>query len=317
MIQPRMFGSLWPVSPLTLGGGGIGQVWGATTRDEAIATVRSAVDGGITLIDLAPSYGDGEAEHVVGVALEGRIPDGVRLTTKVHVGHDPTSVEGRIVESLEQSLERLWTDHVDVLLLHSQIVPEPDPGRTTWTTPLSLYQEAVRPVMHDLVERGRIGAWGITAVQFPAVLETVFTEEPLPQVAQVVANVMDAPGDMAWTPVRPRDQMARAVEHGLAVMAIRAVQAGALTDSLDRDLDPDHPVRIDFERASPFRSLAAGFGESAALLAHRYLSMDGVDTVVLGVKNRVELAECLEAAARGPLSPDEVAAVDEVMAPLR
>ena len=68
-MEIRTLGSLWPVSALTLGGGGLGQVWGATTREEAVATVREAVDAGITLLDLAPSYGAGEAESVIGAAL--------------------------------------------------------------------------------------------------------------------------------------------------------------------------------------------------------------------------------------------------------
>ncbi|HXP77294.1 MAG TPA: aldo/keto reductase, partial [Stellaceae bacterium] len=59
-------GSLPPVSALTLGGGGIGMLWGATTDEECIATVRAAVDAGITLLDLAPRYGDGKAESIVG-----------------------------------------------------------------------------------------------------------------------------------------------------------------------------------------------------------------------------------------------------------
>jgi aryl-alcohol dehydrogenase-like predicted oxidoreductase len=133
----------------------------------------------------------------------------------------------------------------------------------------------------------------------------------------MVANVMDAPGDMAWSPVQPRDLIARAEESGVGVMGIRAVQAGALTDGLDRELDQSHPARIDFEHAGPFRALAAEFGESAASLAHRYaLSMEGVDTVVLEVKNRIELAECLEAAEAGPLSSDQIATIDEATAPL-
>jgi len=60
---------VWPVISLTIGGGGIGQVWGATDRDESVATVREAVESGITLIDVAPSYGSGEAELVVGQAF--------------------------------------------------------------------------------------------------------------------------------------------------------------------------------------------------------------------------------------------------------
>ena len=94
-------------------------------------------------------------------------------------------------------------------------------------------------------------------------------------------------------------------------MGIRAVAAGALTDSLDRDLDPDTPEVRDFERAAGFRELARELGESAASLAHRYcLGMEGVDTVVLGVKNRQELEECLVAEAAGPLSAEIVERID-------
>ena len=55
-------GPLGPVSRLTLGGGGLGQLWGAMDRPECVATLRAAVDGGIDLIDLAYRYGNGEAE---------------------------------------------------------------------------------------------------------------------------------------------------------------------------------------------------------------------------------------------------------------
>ena len=57
--------------------------------------------------------------------------------------------------------------------------------------------------------------------------------------------------------------------------------------------------------------MAAERGESAAHLAHRYaLSMPEVATVVLGVKNRAELDECLAAEAAGPLSDDEMRAIE-------
>ena len=68
-MQQRTFGKLGDISALTLGGGGIGQVWGPTTREEAIATVRAAWEAGITFFDVAPSYGRGEAEVVLGEAL--------------------------------------------------------------------------------------------------------------------------------------------------------------------------------------------------------------------------------------------------------
>lgn len=320
-METRTLGRLWPVSALTIGGGGLGQVWGPTSRDEAVATLREAVDSGITLIDVAPSYGDGEAETVVGEAFGGSLPDGVRISTKQHVANiDPAEVESALEPGLDASLERMRLSFADIYILHSQIVPEPDPERLTWTTPYSLYEEAAASAFDKLVERGRIGAWGVSAVQFPDILEAVFSGDPAPQVAQMVANVLDSPGDMRWPDQtsRPRELIATARQHGLGVMGIRAVQAGALTDSLDRPLDSDHPAAVDFARAAPFRALAAEMGESAASLAHRYaMSMDGVDTVVLGIKNRSELVECVRAAELGPLSADEMARIDEAMAPIR
>jgi aryl-alcohol dehydrogenase-like predicted oxidoreductase len=54
-------------------------------------------------------------------------------------------------------------------------------------------------------------------------------------------------------------------------------------------------------------------GETAASLAHRYsLSMPGVATVVLGVKNRRELRECVAAEEKGPLSPSELSRIDNL-----
>jgi aryl-alcohol dehydrogenase-like predicted oxidoreductase len=50
---------------LRLGGGGIAGEWGATDRAEAVAAVRAAHQAGITLFDVAPTYGDSEAEIVI------------------------------------------------------------------------------------------------------------------------------------------------------------------------------------------------------------------------------------------------------------
>lgn len=56
-MQKRALGNLRDISRLSLGGGGIGQVWGGTSRDEAIATVHAASAAGINLFDMAPIYG--------------------------------------------------------------------------------------------------------------------------------------------------------------------------------------------------------------------------------------------------------------------
>ena len=56
-MKTNSLGPVGQVSRLTLGGGGIGLVWGESTRDEAIATIHAALDGGINLLDTAPMYG--------------------------------------------------------------------------------------------------------------------------------------------------------------------------------------------------------------------------------------------------------------------
>ena len=63
------------ISSLTLGGGGIGQVWGETTSEEAIKTVHAAIDHGINHFDVAPMYGKGEAERIIGKSLNGSDAD--------------------------------------------------------------------------------------------------------------------------------------------------------------------------------------------------------------------------------------------------
>jgi aryl-alcohol dehydrogenase-like predicted oxidoreductase len=162
--------------------------------------------------------------------------------------------------------------------------------------------------MKALTAAGRIGAWGITGVGVPATILYAIIHAPAPDVVQAVANLMDSAGGMRRyaEPARPREIIAAAKARSAGVMGIRAVQAGALTASIDRDLREGHPETADFVRAAPFRTLCAEIGEDPAVIAHRYaLGMSGVDTVILGVKNRAELAQCLEAEEQGPL-PDEL-----------
>jgi len=310
----RTLGSLGPVSALTIGGGGLGQVWGATSRDEAVATLREALDGGITLIDLAPLYGNGEAETVLGEAFAGSLPPGVRVTTKCMLGSPPAGeVYDRLSASLNDSLGRMRLSAVDIFILHGMVDADAPEGATRRTS-LVLFRSAVVPAFQRLVEEGRVRAWGITAIGVPSALISVFEDEPRPQAAQCIANLLDSPGAIGRSAdePRPRDIIAAAHRQGVGVLGIRAVQAGALTDRIDRDLPEDHPEMVDYRRAEPFRRLAHELGTTAAFLAHRYaLSMPGVDSVVLGVKNREELRECLAAEAAGPLAPEAIAAIDD------
>src|SRR5215831_16035047 len=105
-MRQNNFGRLPPVSTLTLGGGGIGMVWGETSFEECVATVHAAVAAGINLIDLAPRYGDGKAEEVVGEAFAGRLPEGIRVTSKCNLGNPPlVNIEPLLQQSIEGSLK--------------------------------------------------------------------------------------------------------------------------------------------------------------------------------------------------------------------
>ena len=96
-------------------------------------------------------------------------------------------------------------------------------------------------------------------------------------------------------------------------MGIRAVQAGALTAAMDRVVSSSNPDARDYVRAAPFRALCQTWGEDAAIVAYRYaLSIEGVDTLVLGVKNRAELQQALDAEAAGPLDSAQIAAIDSL-----
>jgi aryl-alcohol dehydrogenase-like predicted oxidoreductase len=316
-----MLGRLWPVSALTLGGGGVGQLWGATTREECIATVRTAVEGGITLLDMAPAYGNGEAESVVGAAFDGRVPAGVRVTTKHRLGTPPAGeVERNIVRSLGESLARMRLERVDLFFLHSNIIPDDYDARvyadrpaTRWAT----YVEGFVPVCQRLVADGRIGAWGVTGIGIPDCILAALKENTCPAAVQCITNPLDSPGELKYFagPSRAREIIAAGRKAGAGVLGIRPVQGGALTDALDRDLPPEHGIVRDFKRSEAFRALAREIGTSAAALAHRYaLSMEGVDTVVLGCKNREEVIECIAAAEAGPLEPALMARIDAAFA---
>src|SRR4051812_26560533 len=119
-MRTATLGPLGEVSRLAMGGGGIGQIWGRNTKDEALATLRAAIDGGITLLDAAPIYRNCEA--FIGEAFGGRLPAGVKVTTKQQLGSPPASeVAGRLEASLDASLKAMRLERVDLYFLHSNI----------------------------------------------------------------------------------------------------------------------------------------------------------------------------------------------------
>lgn len=316
-MRTANLGSVGEVSRLTLGGG-IGQIWGEVTHDEALATIHAAVDAGITLLDCAPMYRNAEA--FLGEAFGGAPPAHLRFTTKCQLGSpNPRDVPAALEASLAASLAALRLPRVDVFFLHSNLHADGfryahgDADKDRFSTALTIYENEVVATMERLKADGRVGAWGITGIGVPTAVLLAMEHAPKPDVVQVIANLMDSPGALKRyaEPARPREIAAAAKAKGLGVMGIRAVQAGALTAAVDRQLSPNSPDRADYDRAASFRALCARWGRDPAYVAHRYaLTLPNFDTVVLGVKNRAELAMCVQAEADGPYSEAEMAEID-------
>ncbi|ERN40391.1 putative oxidoreductase [Rubidibacter lacunae KORDI 51-2] len=104
------------ISQLLLGTWQTGKtMWAGIEDDGSIATIRAALDVGMTTIDTAEVYGKGHSEVVIGRALAGVQRDRYELASKVfadRLGRDD------VIAACEQSLQRLQTDYLDLYQIH-------------------------------------------------------------------------------------------------------------------------------------------------------------------------------------------------------
>ena len=322
-VERRQFRPFGSVSALTLGGGGLGQIWGDTTREEAVATARLAADKGITHFDMAPMYGRGEAEKVIGEAFRGADKSNLRFTTKCRLGRvAPDTVYDKLNASLTRSLQTMGIERADLFFLHSQLIEDHhvlehhDDLRDRIATPLSYFLESVIPAFERLQREGKIGGWGFALGQESALEKAIAHHKP-PTAVQCVVNPLNSAGNIGYVTdgLDCRRVLAACRQHDVPALAIRAVQAGALTSAMDRVLPADDADQMDYERAVGFRALASDWGQTPARLAHRYaLSTQDIGSVVLGVKNRRELLECIAAADDPMLDPEECALLENACA---
>ena len=111
---------------LSFGASSLGQEFRPVAVDEALASVKVALAGGLTLIDTSPFYGRGMSEVLLGLALQGVPRHDYLLCTKLgryDLAHFDFSAR-RVAESVDVSLHRLGTDHLDIVLCHDiEFVP--------------------------------------------------------------------------------------------------------------------------------------------------------------------------------------------------
>ena len=103
---------------LSFGASSLGQEFRRVTLDDALASVRVALDCGLNFIDTSPFYGRGMSEVLLGVALRGVPRESYTLGTKLgryDLSHFDFSAR-RVVELVDVSLHRLGTDHFDIVL---------------------------------------------------------------------------------------------------------------------------------------------------------------------------------------------------------
>lgn len=111
---------------LSFGASSLGAEFRSVTLDEALGSVRVALECGLNLIDTSPFYGRGMSEVLLGIALKGIPREQYLLCTKLgryDLAHFDFSSR-RVAESVDVSLHRLGTDHLDIVLCHDiEFVP--------------------------------------------------------------------------------------------------------------------------------------------------------------------------------------------------
>jgi aryl-alcohol dehydrogenase-like predicted oxidoreductase len=272
-----------------------GPTWSGMSATDAVRLVRRALELGCNLFDTAPNYGGGESETFLGTALEGRRDEAVIVTKFGHGEDGQTSYEpSRLAPSLEASLARLRTDHVDVLLLHS---------------PPSDVLSGRHPI-HEAVERlrdqGKLRFYGAsiddsaamkivmetTRAEVVEILFNVFHQEPLQSFDQArrkgVGLIAKVPLDSGWLAGR---YGADATFSGVRSRWPRDVIAkrAALVE------------RLGFlkEEGRPLSSAALGF-----VLAH-----DAISSVIPGMKSLAQLEQNLAATRLSPATVDRLHAL--------
>ncbi len=305
------------VSALGFGCGNVGGLLIRGTPAERKRAVARALELGINYFDTAPIYGDGQSEQNLGQVIRALKPD-IYVGTKVRVPSVPAvEIPAAIARSLEDSLRRLGQERVDLLQLHNPVTVE----RGARTMSGADVKDAIVPALARLVEQGKVGFYGITALGDTAALLDVL-DAGLAHTAQVCFNLLNptaAHAAPAGFPAQDFDRLlARCAASRTGAIVIRVLAAGALSGA-----DGRHPTaapRVDPIASGPdyatdvrrARMLGAlveeGHAQSLVEASLRFaLTADPVSTVLLGYSSLEQLEYAAAAVAKGPLPAAAVA----------
>jgi aryl-alcohol dehydrogenase-like predicted oxidoreductase len=292
------------------GGGGIGQVWGPTTEVESVRTIHRALALGVNFFDVAPGYGQGKAEDVLGRALQGR-QEQVVVATKVRLAAEEMhDVASAVRTSVEASLRRLRRETVDVLHIHNRFTPRRGdlPHSLSADDALGPVLDAYRQMQHT----GKTRFIGISAM-----------EPDVPTVRRLMTSghfdtVLAYYNLLNWTAQEPAPPGVTLWDNGqiiplatslhMGVIGIRSHAAGALSSQVDRPIAPETLLAQDVARAHTLGFLLDGPIQTLSQAAMVFCLMNrDIATTVPGVKNVAEMEELAACVALPPLPPPHLA----------
>jgi len=282
------------VSRVGFGGGGIGQVWGTTTEAESVRAVHRALALGVNFFDVAPSYGNGKAEEVLGGALENR-QEPVIVATKVRLSaEDMSDVTGAVRRSIEASLRRLRRDAVDILHIHNRLTPQRGdrPDSLSAEDVLGPVLEAYRHVQ----QAGQARFIGVSGMEPDVPTLRRIMQSGHYDTVLAYYNLLN---QTAQTPAPPGVELfdngqiiplAKSLDMG--VIGIRSHAAGALSQQVDRPITPGTLLAQDAASGRQLGFLLEGPMRTLSQAAMVFCLMNrDIDTTVPGVKNVAEIEE--------------------------
>ncbi len=309
-MNTRKLGSL-EVSTLGLGCMGMSAFYGSTDEGEAIATIHRALELGINFLDTAQLYGPMTNEELVGRAINGRRDEYV-IATKFARRLEPTTKPGdlstlgpldgsakHVRSSIEGSLQRLGTDHVDLYYQHRV---DPD-------VPI----EETVGAMAELVAQGKVRHIGLSEAA-PETIRRAHAVHPITAVQTEYS---------LWTRDPEAEILPTCRELGIGFVPYSPLGRGFLSgrfkspDELDENDFRRHGPRFTGENLDANLRLAAKVAEIAqeqgitpAQLALAWVLAQGEDLVPIpGTKRRKYLEENA-AAADVQLSEADLARIE-------
>jgi aryl-alcohol dehydrogenase-like predicted oxidoreductase len=306
-MQQRKLGDL-AVPAMGLGCMGMSAFYGTADEDEAIATIHRSLELGSNFFDTAEMYGPFTNEELVGKALAGRRDEAI-IATKFGIRFAPTedNPTNRVLDgsaenvrrSIEGSLQRLGTDHVELYYLH----------RVDPNTPI----EETVGAMGELVQEGKIRQLGLSEAS-PDTLRRAHATHPISALQTEYSLWTRDPEDEALPACR---------ELGIGFVAYSPLGRGFLSG---RFKSSNEIEENDFRRHNPrfqgeafdrnlallekVREIASEKGCTPGQLALAWVLAQGEDVVAIpGTKRRTYLEENL-AAADVELTEDDLARID-------